>query len=188
LAKPTPSELTQMKLAIKQIAQWQMSSASEPVSYREAQTREFNKWRLIHKYVHSTPFATRKTIKRSEQWKAVAVLVRDLGEIEVLDWVLLQSQVAHNLERGIQDMRPRKNGPCHPLLLEYVADRKRKAHAILHFAIAGESNGTFTVNSGFHKKTEEILARSSKEYSAHEEGHETLPWIVGRDKVNKKRS
>ena len=40
-------------------------------------------------------------------------------------------------------MRPRKNGPCHGLLLEYAANRKRKALAVLHFAKAGADMGHY---------------------------------------------
>ncbi len=176
MARLSPSKQAELTASIRAIVDHQSSSDADALSYREAQTLEFEKWRLIHKFVHGTPFRTRENQKRSEQWRDVVGHIRAVGEPEVLDWVLLQAEVASNLERGIQDMRPRKGGPCHPLLLEYVSDRKRKANAILHFAIAGESKGTFIVNSNFHAETEAILKRSSKSYEAHDEGHEVLPW------------
>jgi len=184
LTKTTPSSLAELKAAIRKIANHQASVDAGEMSYLQAQTLEFDKWRLIHKFVHSSPFRTRTHQKRSEQWREAAKKIRDIGEIEVLDWTLLQAEVASNLERGIQDMRPRKGGPCHPLLLEYVSDRKRKANAILHFAIAGESKGTFIVNSKFHAETEAILQRSSTNYEAHDEGHEVLPWSRAEDPKN----
>ncbi len=97
---------------------------------------QFRKWRLIQKYVHDTPFGTNARLARSDQWRQAVDYVRDIGEIELLDWVLQQVQIASHLERDIRDMRPRKNGPCHPLILEYVADRKRKAHAVLRWVRA----------------------------------------------------
>ncbi len=177
----TPSQLADIKKLIDDIVDRQSSAEPGTIPYVEAQTLEFEKWRLIHKYIHSTPFRTREHQKRSDQWRDAAAETRHIGETEVLDWVLLQVEVANNLERGIQDMRPRKNGPCHPLLLEYVSDRKRKAHAILPFAIAGENKGAYTVNSKFHAKSVEILERSCNTYSAHDEGHEVLPWSSDED-------
>ncbi len=97
---------------------------------------EFRKWRHIHKLVHGDPFPTNATLARSDQWRRVVDYARKIGEIEVLDWVLEQVEVARHLEQGIQDLRPRKNGPCHCLLLEYVSNRKRKAHAIYRWTLA----------------------------------------------------
>ena len=176
MATLTITQLAALKSAISDIGDRQSAPNNKDLSYRETQKLEFDKWRLIQKYIHSTPPKTRHTISRSRQWGEAAAQIRHLGVIEVLDWALLQSQIARNLERGIQDMRPRKNGPCDDLLLEYVGDRKRKAHAILNFAIASETKGTYVVNSRFHEKTEEILTASSKTYKAHDEGHESLPW------------
>jgi len=102
------------------------------------------KWRLIHKHFHTFSFPTRTRLKRSEQWKEAVEHVRDLNDLEVLDWVLLQAEVAGNIERGIREMRPRKNGPCHDLLLEYVRDRKRKALAVHKWAQAADEGDTAT--------------------------------------------
>lgn len=100
------------------------------------------RWRLIHKFVHANPFPTRASKPRSRQWRDAAGHAHDIGEPELIDWVLLQSQVAANLERGIHDLRPRKSGPCHPLFEEWVRDRKRKALAVLRWAQAAEEAGS----------------------------------------------
>ena len=73
---------------------------------------------------------------------------RDPGELELLDWALQQAEIAHNLEHGVRDLRPRKNGPGHGLLLEYAANRKRKALAVLHFAKSGADAGVAWTRSG----------------------------------------
>lgn len=170
-----------LKLRIRAFVKAQEEVGDKSQSPDEAQKLDFEKWRLIHKYVHSNPFPTRETGKRSDQWRDAAEQIRDIGEIELLDWCLLQVDVASNLERGIQDMRPRKAGPCHPLILEYVANRKRKALAVLHFATAGQAQGAYGVNSEFHARTVEILAKAERYYEAHDEGHEALPWDVNRE-------
>lgn len=113
------------------------------------------KWRLIHRHVHDHPFATRARLKRSDQWREAANHIRDIGETELLDWALLQAEVADNLERGVQDMRPRKKGSCHALLLEYINNRKRKALAVHKWVLAADDSATATADT----LTENILER-----------------------------
>lgn len=98
---------------------------------------EHRKWKIIHKFIHDHPFDPAPGLTMSQQWQAV----RDhyahcLGAPEVLEWVAGQAEVHGNLERGIRDMRPRRRCRPHVALLEFVANRKRKAHAVLHFALA----------------------------------------------------
>ena len=113
-----------------------------PVLTRCGQT--LKKWRLIHKHFHAYSFPTKTRLKRSEQWRNAVQHVRDLNDMEVLDWVLLQAEVAGNIERGVREMRPRKNGPCHDLLLEYVRNRKRKAMAVYKWALEADEKDTAT--------------------------------------------
>lgn len=144
------------------------------------QQLEFEKWRLIHKQVHRQPFTLAARLTRAAQWREAANRIRDLGEVELLDWTLQQAEIADNLERGIQDLRPRKNGPCHALVLEYLANRKRQALAVLHFAKAGEDHGLYQVDSGFHAKTRDILGGDAEEGGGG--GHEAVPWAKPGDK------
>lgn len=110
------------------------SPAHASASYEERAALQLRKWRLLHKYVRDHPFHVPESLPRSEQWARVLDHVkRALGEPEVDDWVIQQRDVADNLARGVHDLRPRKNGPCHALLLEFVRDRKRKALAVLRW-------------------------------------------------------
>jgi hypothetical protein len=155
-------------------------------AYLARQELEFEKWRLIHKYVHQHPFATPARLARSAQWREAANRIRDLGEVELLDWTLQQAEIADNLERGIRDLRPRKNGPCHALVLEYVGNRKRKALAVLHFARAGEDEGLYKVNSAFHAETRDILGERGGEGDGDNGrggGHEDVPWAEPEDET-----
>ncbi len=131
--------------------------------------------------MHQHPFSLPARFARSAQWREAANRIRDLGEIELLDWTLQQAEIADNLERGIQDLRPRKNGPCHALVLEYVANRKRKALAVLRFAKASEEDGVYRVNSGFHARTREILSDAPEETDPGGGGHEAVPWAKRAD-------
>lgn len=91
--------------------------------------------------MYQSPFRDRPGIKRSDQWRSVLDRVRGLNEPELVDWVMLQVEVASNRERGLPDMRPRKNGPTFLVLLEYVANRKRKALALRKWAISADREG-----------------------------------------------
>ncbi len=141
----------------------------------DRQELEFEKWRLIHKQLRQHPFTLPARLSRAAQWREAANRIRDLGEIELLDWALQQAEIAHNLERGIQDLRPRKSGPCHALVLEYVANRKRKALAVLHFTKAGQDDGLYQVDSAFHAQTRKILGERATGDDGGG-GHEGVPW------------
>lgn len=105
-------------------------------------------WRALQRYLHRTPFRDRAGLKRSEQWRSVLDRVRDLGQQELVDWVVLQVEVAGNREKGIPDMRPRKNGHAFLVMLEYVSNRKRKATALLKWALEAEREGYITSGTG----------------------------------------
>lgn len=96
----------------------------------------FEKWRAEHRYVRSVPFRDRSHAKRSEQWREALARMRSLGDPDLIDWICLQVEIASNIERGVQDLRPRDGGPTFIVLLEYVANRKRKALAVLKWHIA----------------------------------------------------
>jgi hypothetical protein len=100
----------------------------------------FRKWRVLHKFLHDHPFDTDANLPREAQWRAVAAWWdRVMGDPEVAAWIDLQAEVAANLAKGIRDLRPRKDGPCYPLLREFVSDRKRKANAVHRFALAAKA-------------------------------------------------
>lgn len=105
------------------------------------------KWRLIHRYLHAQPFRDAALPKRSAQWRATAERIRDLGDAGLLDWVLLQVDVATNRERGIPDLRPRRDGPTFLILLEHVANAKRKTTALLKWAKAAEAEGELSCSA-----------------------------------------
>ena len=155
--RPRPSETAALRReirdAIAREAECDAGAGSE-IARRDAQ---FRKWQLIHKLVHGHPFRDRRRISRSAQWTEALDRVRDLGDTELIDWLGLQIEVARNIEKGIQDLRPRKGGPTYLVLLEYVANRKRKALAVLHWAQAAETEGCYGVNSEFHARTDRIL-------------------------------
>ncbi|MCB2101599.1 MAG: hypothetical protein KDE22_12055 [Rhodobacterales bacterium] len=95
---------------------------------------ELRKWRIIHRHLRRNPFHVPESLPRSEQWRKVVNHLRQtVDEPDLTDWLRVQVDVAANLAAGIRDMRPRKNGPCYDLVMEWVRDRKRKALAVLQW-------------------------------------------------------
>ena len=109
---------------------------------RDRLNHQFRRWREIHKRLHATPIYPDADLPRAEQWRQIAAYVeRQVAEPEIDAWVAEQIAVAENLAVGVQDMRPRKRGPVHALLLEWVAGRKQKAHAELKWNLAVQDAG-----------------------------------------------
>jgi hypothetical protein len=103
---------------------------------------QHRKWRFIHKHLHLNPFRVSETLPRGQQWQKVLDHIKDvLPEPELVDWLIQQIDIANNMAAGIRDLRPRKNGPVYDVLMEYVANRKRKAVAIHHWVLAAQQTG-----------------------------------------------
>jgi len=147
--RPAPSEIATLTGEVRELVEREDAvradrSAADPARYQA----QLDKWRAIHRFLHRMPYRDRAGLKRSDQWAGVMERVRDLGERELVEWVLLQIEVARNREKGIPDMRPRKNGPTFLVMLEYVGNRKRKALALLKWAISADRDGWITTGTG----------------------------------------
>jgi hypothetical protein len=138
----------------------------------------FEKWRLIHDWTRRHPYRDNPRASRPDQWRAALETFRSLRDRELIDWLILQIDVATNLANGVQDMRPRDPGPTWLATLEYVANRKRKALATLHWAEAAEKEGCFTVDSEWHARSAAILGRGPSAFERGDGGHEGVPFIV----------
>ena len=96
----------------------------------------FAKWTALHKYLHARPWRLPEGLCRSDQWRQMVSKYVNLGDRELDFWLHLQVEIADNREKGISDLRERRDGPCFLILLEYVGNRKRTALAVLHWAKA----------------------------------------------------
>ena len=106
---------------------------------------ELERWALVAELVRRNPFPTPGYLPRSEQWRRATARLRGAVPCpELLDWLLLQVEVATNLEKGVRDMRPRKDGPCHALALAHAERRRRKAEVVLAWAETAVANGADT--------------------------------------------
>lgn len=98
---------------------------------------ELEKWRLIHRLAKQTPLHPNRNNSRGNQWREMQNHWQSCLPVpEVIDWMGEQAEVADNILAGIQDLRPRKNGPCQDVLMEYLNNRKRKALSVHKFALS----------------------------------------------------
>jgi hypothetical protein len=111
------------------------------VTPRRAAEVQVRKWEAIRSFLESHPFEVSETLSRADQWRRVGRHLGDvLGEPETLSWVAVQAEIADHIARGIQDLRPRGDGPCHAVLMRWVRGREFKARAVLAWVLeAGES-------------------------------------------------
>ncbi|KAF0113301.1 MAG: hypothetical protein FD149_2174 [Rhodospirillaceae bacterium] len=123
-------------LHIEEIAQ----KENDSVSFPQKTALQYRKWSLIHRVLYDNPFHVSERLPRHEQWSRVRdYTMKNLAEPEIVDWLTQQIDIARHLAQGISDLRPHKNGPCHAVLMEWVASRKRKALAVHHWALAAEA-------------------------------------------------
>lgn len=171
-----PSEragmLADIRAATEREADLAAAATGVDVDVRRA---HFEKWRLIHHFVRRDPYRDRVSAKRTDQWRDALARLRAIGENDFIDWLVLQAEVAQNLEQGIQDMRPRKGGPTWLVALEYVANRKRKATALLRWAEGAVEEGCYS-SSDPH-----IRVERDPRFAPGAGGHEEPPFIVDRE-------
>lgn len=134
-ARPVPHEAADLAELHAAIAAERRERA-RGVDDRALAELVFEKWRLIHKYVYARPFRLDGQRARPDQWREAARLCAPIADDEVTAWLALQAEVAANREAGMPDYRIRRDGPVFLILLEYVGNRKRTAHAVLHWAQA----------------------------------------------------
>ncbi len=136
--------------------------AAYDLDHPERAHLQLKKWRIIHRALKDNPFHVSQGLSRDDQWRKVLThVIEAFDEPDITDWVGVQAQVAGNIRTGIHDLRPRKNGPCYDLLMEFVRDRKRKANAVLRWA-QGAENGHSQPSEGTSPNRLTELYRAKK--------------------------
>lgn len=127
---------------VREILEIERTPSYRQCAYERQCALQAEKWTLLCELVARSPFVTRPRLSRSAQWLEAAHRLRDLAPAtELIDWALLQADVARNHERGVRDLRPHKDGPCRTQALDYVTMRRDKAQIVLHSAQASSASG-----------------------------------------------
>lgn len=113
-------------------------AAGAPYAARMA--LEARKWEIIRDHLAAHPFTVPTTLVRPAQWQRVLDHVKaTMAEPELVDWIIQQMQIAANRAAGIQDLRPRGDGPCYQMLSGYARGRAHKAGAVHGWAEAEDA-------------------------------------------------
>jgi hypothetical protein len=135
----------ELKNRLRQVARME---ADHGLDDEERCALQVEKWVLICDLLALAPFATRSSISRSMQWREAARRLRDsIPPGELIEWALLQADIAHNHERGVRDPRPQLAGPCHKLLLDHAGMRRDQVRAALGSARAARESGADAARS-----------------------------------------
>ncbi len=149
------------KLIVKRGGPLDRPFEEDNLSDRERLDLQVRHWRDVHKCLHARPLHPDRTLPRAAQWHQLAThVVRQVSDPELSAWLAEQVAVADNLATGVQDMRPRKSGPVQALLLEWVADRKHKAHAVLKWSDAAHDAAQEAGDAPHWKPTGGTMNRS----------------------------
>lgn len=102
---------------------------------------QVRKWEAVRTFFEAHPFEVSEALARAEQWRRVARHLREiLDEPEVVAYALVQAEIADHIAQGIQDLRPRGDGPCHGVLMRWIKGREYKARAVLAWIKAAEES------------------------------------------------
>lgn len=128
----------------------EMSSDNDLADDFARATASHAKWQRIHRYVRVVPYRDLPAEPRSRQWQRAVALVRDIGDLDLLEWTVAQADLAlAEVSRGARAAAPQTRvEPTYLVLLKSVADRKRKARAELDWALTARDRGWITCTSG----------------------------------------
>jgi hypothetical protein len=106
------------------------------------------KWQAIHRYIRAAPYRDDPDAPRSRQWQGALALARALGDLDLIEWVVDQIDLALAAgRRGARNEAEEDAAPTYLVLLKSVANRRRKARAALKWLETAREKGWSTCDS-----------------------------------------
>ena len=138
----------------------------------------FDKWRILHEWIRRHPYRDRPSARRSEMWREGIERFRTLRDPELIDWLVLQIEVAANIENGVLDMphatRAQPGSSRSNTSPTAIARRLRSCTGRKPQA----GDGCFTVDSEWHARSAAILGGEPPLVERGEGGHEGVPFVL----------
>jgi hypothetical protein len=132
----------ELKERLRELVRVEASAEFTRVAQEDQCALQAEKWQCVCDLLAVSSFPTRAGTTRSAQWREAAKRLHDLMPPgELIDWALQQADIARNRERGVRDVRPHPDGPCHTLILDYVLMCRDKARILLGRARAVREPG-----------------------------------------------
>lgn len=146
-ARWQPQQLEQLRAEVRQAVVAELSAEMQLGEETQFAEAALAKWRLIHRYVQRTPFADDPALPRSRQWQAVRGRVRQLDDLELLEWVDIKIDSALRHEQRSGAAGQHQAGSTYLVLLNNVAARKRRAQAAVRWVKEAGEKGWITCNT-----------------------------------------
>jgi hypothetical protein len=132
----------ELKERLRELVRTEASAEFQRLAEEDRRMLQADKWQCACDLLALAAFPTRAGLTRSAQWREAAKRLHDLMPPgELIDWALQQADIARNRERGVRDLRPQPDGPCHTLVLDYARMRRDKARVLLGRARAARETG-----------------------------------------------
>lgn len=149
----TTRDIQRLAVAAQEAAAAEMSSEMQLSDDFTRAEVEHRRWQAIHRLVRALPYRDDARQPRPRQWQGAMTIAREIGDLDLLDWVVAQVDKAH-LEAARQSATGVKTAPAgeaeptYLIFLKAVANKKRKARAALQWAQTAKENGWITCTSG----------------------------------------
>lgn len=130
--------------AIEEDMRTQAQLVDEAVQTQSA----LRKWQAVHRYIRAAPYRDDADAPRSRHWQGAMEIARALGDLDLIEWVMDQIDLALAAgRRGSEYGAEGGAAPTYLVLLKSVANRRRKARAALRWLETAREKGWITCDS-----------------------------------------
>lgn len=145
-----PQERARLLELVRDAIAAEMSSDTQLADEFVRAEIEHRRWQAIHRYVRAVPYRDDFAAPRPRQWQGAMAVARDLGDLDLIEWVVAQIDRAHAEAARRKTSAPAESGtePTYLVLLKAVANNKRKARAALAWTQTAREKGWITCTSG----------------------------------------
>lgn len=106
------------------------------------------KWQAVHRYIRCAPYRDDPAAPRSRHWQGALALARALGDLDLIEWVVDQTDLAlASGRRGLEKETEEGAAPTYLVLLKSVANHRRKARVALKWLETAREKGWATCDS-----------------------------------------
>lgn len=106
------------------------------------------KWQAVHRYIRCAPYRDDPAAPRSRHWQGALALARALGDLELIEWVVDQTNLAlASGRRGLEKETEEGAAPAYLVSLKSGANHRRKARVALKWLETAREKGWATCDS-----------------------------------------
>jgi hypothetical protein len=136
--------LSAAREAINEDMRTQAQLVDEAVQTQSA----LRKWQAVHSYIRAAPYRDDPAAPRARHWQGALEIARALGDLDLIEWVMDQIDLALAAgRRGSENEAEKSAAPTYLVLLKTVANLRRKARVALRWLETAREKGWITCDS-----------------------------------------